>query len=181
MSASRVDVIVAGISGVDHETVDELHGLGPLSSKLAGHDDLAALGSRLHDEAEDTVAGTSDGQATDELVPHALGLGDGAETAGGDLLGVELDRSLGEVEPLLDDGGELANPAALLSEHVLGAGGHDNDLGPGGRHTDLDTGVAILGQLTSEELVQLGLEHAVGDELEARASVIDIGTTPTDL
>ena len=45
-------------------------------------------------------------------------------------------------------------------------GGHDDDLGPGGCDPDLDAGVAILGQLAGQELVQLGLEHAIGDELE---------------
>jgi hypothetical protein len=46
---------------MDHEAVDELHGLGTLTSQLAGDHDLATLGSGLHDETEDTVAGPENG------------------------------------------------------------------------------------------------------------------------
>jgi hypothetical protein len=41
------------------------------------------------------------------------------------------------------------------------------DVGDGGSDADLDAGVALLGQLTLEELVQLGIEDTVGDELSA--------------
>lgn len=41
------------------------------------------------------------------------------------------------MSPLLDNAGELSDSPALLSQHVLGPGGHDDDLGPGGSHTDL--------------------------------------------
>merc|ERR1719373_1133045 len=68
-------------------------------------------------------------------------------------------------EPLLDHAGELTDPPALLSQDVLGAGGHDDDLGPGGGHADLHTRVTILGQLTGQELVQLSFENSVSDEL----------------
>jgi hypothetical protein len=51
-------------------------------------------------------------------------------------------------------------------------GGHDDDLGPGGRDPDLDAGVAILGQLAGQELVELGFENAVSDELENIVSKI---------
>ena len=86
---------------------------------------------------EDTIAGPPDGETSDELVAKGLGLGDGAESTGGNLLGVQLNGALGEVEPLLDDAGELSDPPALLSEDILGPGGHDDDLGPGGSHSDL--------------------------------------------
>ncbi len=56
VTAGHIDVVVCWVSGVDHESVDELHGLGSLSSKLAGHDNLATLCSGLHDETENTVA-----------------------------------------------------------------------------------------------------------------------------
>ncbi len=166
VTAGGIDVVVARITTVDHESVDELHGLGSLTSQLSRNNDLATLGARLHDESEHTVAGTANGQTSDKLVAERLGLGDGAETAGGDLLGVEIHRVLGEVEPLLDDGGQLANPAALLSQNVLCPGSHDDDLRLGGSHTHLDTGVAIFGELASQELVQLSLEDSVGDKLE---------------
>ena len=106
-----------------------------------------------------------DCESADELVPQRLGLGDGAQPPGGHLLGVELDGSLWEVEALLYDGRELADAPALLAEHVLRARRHDDDLGAGGGDAHLHAGVAILGELAGEELVQLGLEDAVGNEL----------------
>ncbi len=39
------------------------------------------------------------------------------------------------------------------------------DVGHGGRDADLDAGVSFLCQLALEELVQFGVEDAVGDEL----------------
>jgi hypothetical protein len=48
------------LTGVDHETVGELHGLRTRGTKLAGDDNLATLGTRLHHEAENTVSGTVD-------------------------------------------------------------------------------------------------------------------------
>lgn len=57
---SGVHVVVDGVSAVDHQAVDELHGLGPLPPELARDDHLATLGTALHDEAQDTVAGPED-------------------------------------------------------------------------------------------------------------------------
>lgn len=45
-------------------------------------------------------------------------------------------------------------------------GGLDDDLGAQGRNTDLDARVTILSQLALEELVQLGVEDTVSDELK---------------
>ena len=111
----------------------------------------------------------SDSQASDELVSEGLGLGDGAKTPGGHLLGVEFDRALWEVEPLLNGAGQLLNPAALLTQDVLGPGGHDDNLRTGRGHTDLNAGVAILGQLLRQQTVKLGLEDTVGHKLKSKA------------
>ena len=56
VSACDIDIVVGWVSGVNHESIDELHGLGSLSSKLAGNNNLATLGTGLHDETEDSVA-----------------------------------------------------------------------------------------------------------------------------
>ena len=90
MSASRVDIVVDGVSRVDHETVHKLHGLGPLAPQLSAHDHLVAqlmdkiqgflmiylatLSSRLHDKSEDTITSTPNGETANELVPQGLGL-----------------------------------------------------------------------------------------------------------
>lgn len=52
-----VDVVIHRVSTVDHQTIHKLHGLGTLTPEFARHNDLAALGTAFHDEAEDTIAG----------------------------------------------------------------------------------------------------------------------------
>jgi len=150
---------------VDHEAVGELHALGTGGTELARDDDLTALGAALHDEAEDTVAGAADGQAVEQLVAEGLALGDGGEAAVLDLGGVQGDGVLGELEALLDQRGELTDAAALLAEDLLCVRRADDDVGDGGGDADLDARIALLGQLALEELVQLGVEDTVGDEL----------------
>ena len=49
----------------------------------------------------------------------------------------------------------------------------DDDVGDGGRDADLDARVTLLSQLALEELVQLGVEHTVGDELSALGAVVE--------
>ena len=142
-------------------TYSELHGLGTGSAQLAGDDNLATLSTRLHDETEDTVACSADGETVEELVSEGLALGDSGETAVLDLGGVERDRVLGELEALLDQRGELADAAALLAEDILGVGGADDDVGDGRGNADLDTGVTLLSKLALEELVELGVEDTV--------------------
>lgn len=171
VAGGGVDEVVLGLAGVDHEAVSELHGLGAGGAELARDDDLAALGVGLHDEAEDTVAGAADGEAVEELVAEGLALGDGGETAVLDLGGVEGDGVLGELEALLDQRGQLADAAALLAEHLLGLGGADDDVGHGGRDADLDAGVTLLSELALEELVELGVEDTVSDELSPLGAI----------
>ena len=108
------------------QTYSELHGLGTGSTELAGHNDLATLGTALHDETEDTIAGTADGQTVKQLVAEGLALSDGGETAVLDLGGVEGDGVLGELETLLDERGELTDAATLLAKNLLGVGGPDD-------------------------------------------------------
>ena len=44
------------------------------------------------------------------------------------LLGVKLERVLGELETLLHEGSKLTDAATLLTEDLLGVGGTDDDL-----------------------------------------------------
>merc|ERR1712064_134888 len=128
---------------MDHQTINELHGLGSLSPQLSADNNLATLGSRLHDESEDTIASSSDCKTSNELVSERLSLGDGAQTTGGNLLSIEFNSSLWEVESLLNQTGQFSDPSSLFSENILGSGWH---------HTDLNARVTILGQLSGEEL-----------------------------
>lgn len=80
MADSHIDVIVLWLTRVNHPAIDELHALGTLATKLAADDHLASLGARLHDETQHTIASTTHGQATDQLVTQRLALGDSAQT-----------------------------------------------------------------------------------------------------
>lgn len=171
VTSGAVDEVLGGLARVDHEAIGELHGLGTGSTELTRDDNLATLGARLHDKAKDTIASTTDSKTVEQLVAERLALGDGGQTTVLDLSGVEGDAVLGELEALLDQAGELADAATLLAENLLGVGGADNDVGNGGGNADFDTGVTLLGQLTLEELVQLGVEHTVGDELSPLGTV----------
>lgn len=98
----------------------------------------------------------TDGKTAEELVAERLALSDGVEATVLDLLGVELDRALGEAETLLDERGELADAAALLAEDLLGVGRTDDDLGAGVGDADLAARVALGREGTREELGELG-------------------------
>jgi hypothetical protein len=65
----------------------------------------------------------------------------------------------------------LADTATLLTENLLSVGCTDDDVGDGGSNSDLDAGVTFLGKLALEELVELGVEDSVGDELSALRDV----------
>lgn len=128
MTDGVVDEIPDGLTGVDHEPIGELHALSTRSPQFSRDDDLATLGTTLHNESQDTVACTSDGKTTEELVSEGFALGDGGKTTGLNLLGVELDGVLGVLESLLDQGGEFTDAATLLSKNFLSVGGTDDDL-----------------------------------------------------
>merc|ERR1719454_51893 len=162
---SNIDVLSHWMTSVNHQTIGELHCFGTLSTKLTRDNNLATFGTRLHDEAEDTIGGTADGKTAHKLVAHGFALGSGAQTTVGNLLSEELDLAVLHLETFLDQGGQLANALCLLAKNILGAGGQDNDLGALGGDADLDTRVTVLGQFTAEKSVQLGLEDSLGDVL----------------
>ena len=149
----------------------ELHGLGTSSPQLSRHNNLTSLGARLHDEPQHTVAGSPDSQAVQQLVPQALALCNSRETPVLDLGGIQRYAVLGELETLLDEGGELANATALLSEDFLSVCGANDDIGNGGSDADFDARVALLGEFTLEEFIELGVEDTIGDELSALGTV----------
>lgn len=103
MTSGVVDEILCWLTGVDHEAVGELHGLGTSSTKLTRDNNLATLGTGLHDESEHTVACTSDSETVEKLVSERLALCDGGETTVLDLGGVERDAVFWELETLLDE------------------------------------------------------------------------------
>lgn len=50
-------------------------------------------------------------------------------------------------------------------------GGSDDDVGNGGGDADLDAGVTLLSELALEELVELGVEDTVSDELSPLGAI----------
>jgi len=166
-----VDVGGARSTSLDHVAITELHALGTSTAHLARDLALNTLGATLHDVTDNTVASLADGEAVNKLELERLSLGDGAQTAVGNALSVQLDGALREVEPLLNDGGQLANATALLTEHILGLGSLDDNLGALGSNADFNASIALLGELTGEELVQLGVEDTIGNKLALLADL----------
>merc|ERR1739848_350482 len=96
-------VLPGWVTGVDHHTVDKLHSLRSLASDLTTDNDLAASGALLHHESEDTVGGSSNGEAAEKLVSEGLGLGDSAQTSVSNSLDVKVDLALLVAPSLVDD------------------------------------------------------------------------------
>lgn len=160
-----INEILGGLTSLDHVAITELHLLGTLAAELAGDLNFDTLGLRLHNDTQNTVAGTTNSNTVQQLETQGLSLGQSRETTEGNALSVQLDGAIREVETLLDDGSQLANAAALLTQNILGTGGTDDDLSALGGLTDLDTSETIVAQLALEEVVQLGVEETILDEL----------------
>ena len=163
----------ARVTSLDHVTVTEDLRVGTLGTSLTADRDLAATGARLHDETDDTVAGTTDGKTLEELVLERLALSHGTETTVGDTLDIESDLILVESETLLDDTGELTDALTVLAEDALGTSGADDDLSAGGSATDLNTSIAKIDELTSEELADLRVENTVCNKLSLLGATKD--------
>lgn len=153
---------------MDHQAIDELHGLGALTTELTRNDNLATLGATLHNVANDAVAGASGGQSGEQLEAERFALGDGRKTTIFHALGIQLDAALGEAEALLDDGREFADAATILSKNGLSTAGTDDDLSALGGVANFDAGVAILRQESGQEFVKLGIENTIGNKLKKR-------------
>ena len=167
MAGSVVDEVLCWLTRVDHETISEFHALGTSSTQLSGNHNLTTLSSALHDESKDTIACSTNCQTVEKLVSKGLALCDGGETTILDLGGVKGDGVLGELESLLDEGGELADSSSLLAENFLCVGCADDDIGDGGCNSDFDARVSLLSQLALKEFVQLCVEDTIGNELSS--------------
>jgi len=169
-----VHEIASRLTRVNHEPIGELHGFGTGGTEFSGDDDFASFGTGLHHKAEDTVARAVQGPSashhearryaevmhytwredwpthskpTKELVPQRLGLSHSAQPAELHLLGIKLKAPLGELESLLDESLEFANPTSFVAEDFLGVRRADDDLGSGVGHAHLAAGVSFFGEL----------------------------------
>jgi len=174
VAGGDVEIVDLGLTGADHVTLLELHGLGALLLELAGDDDLTTLGVVHHDGLDDGVGGESDGDILEELELQGLDLGGGAETLSLDALDGEFYGVLGVVEPLLDEEGELSELSALNTDDGEDLGGLDSDLGLDGSNSDLDAGVTSLLESLAEEGVEFGLENTVSHELFLLVDSLDL-------
>merc|ERR1719330_1750537 len=162
---SLVDVVVLWLACRDEVSVAELHGLGTLRAQLAADHHLTTLGTILHNETNDSIASTSDCQATKQLEPQRFSLRHGTTRTILHALCEELHTVFGEIEALLDNGSQLTDPAALLPKHLPRPSRLDDNLCPDGSDTDLDSRVAILGEGAHQKLVQLRIEDTICHEL----------------
>ena len=168
-SGGRVDEIVFWLTSGDLITLSVFLGLGTLSSDLTGDDNLATDSiSASHDVTKDVVGSETDWGSAKELVFEGLNICSGAERS----LEwkwfhreLKLVISIVEVVSLLDQRLDLLDLTGLLGDEVLSLGGAHADLSVDGGSADLNASVALHTESLLEELVQLSLEHTVGNEL----------------
>jgi hypothetical protein len=165
VSNSSVSVNLSGVSTLDKSSISELHGLGTLSSKLSRNDNFTSTGRGLHNEANDSITSTTNGKSSKKLVLETLSLSLSTKTTVHDTLSIKLNGTIIKVESLLNKRGQLTDALSLLSENVLGTGSTYDDVGAVRSGTNLNTGVTILSKLTGKELIELGVEASVCDEL----------------
>mmetsp|Transcript_33625 Transcript_33625/g.46017 ORF Transcript_33625/g.46017 Transcript_33625/m.46017 type:complete len:202 (+) Transcript_33625:215-820(+) len=165
MSDSLVNIVSGGVSSFDHVSINKLHALSTLSTDLSADDDFTTLGAAVHDESQNTITGTTDCQSHQKLVAERLSLCHSAEGTVLNTLSEKLNGSLRETKAFLDNTGQFTNADGFVTQDILCTSGSDHDFSPGGGHTNLDTGVVILSELTSQEFVQLGIKDTVSNEL----------------
>ena len=54
-----VNEVIYGLTGVNHESVSEFHGLGTGGAELSRNDNFATFRTGLHDKSEDTIASSA--------------------------------------------------------------------------------------------------------------------------
>ena len=161
-----------GVTGREKEPITELHGLSALSPQLTADGDNATDGAGVHDVPDHSVAGTTNGHTLEQLEPKRLGLGHGAETARLHTLHKKLHRQLLNVESFLDQRSQLSNSDATLTKNLSSSSGTNDDLHLEVSLSNLNTGVAILSENFAQELIELGLENALLDELRLLVEVV---------
>lgn len=143
VSGRSVHVVCRGITGSDHVSILELHRLRTLSPEFTRDDEFTTLRTVLHDVLQDTVAGTTDCETTQELVTDGLGLSDRTESTVLDTVCVQDHVPLREIETLLDEAGEFPDPTMTFTDDLLSLGRTDDDFSPNCSTDDLDTGVSV--------------------------------------
>ena len=164
MASRLVHELLAGVTGLDHVALLELHRVRTLLAQLSRHDDLAALRSGLQSAADHSVSGTAHRQTGEQSVLQGLRLSLGAQAALSHTLGVQNNVVLVEAEsrelacfltkrkPLLDQSSQLVDAARVLTNNLLRSGSTNNDLSLHGRLADAHSGVTNFRKLAVQEL-----------------------------
>jgi len=166
-----VNKVTRGLTRMDHEAISELHRLGTCRSQLARDDDFAALSARLHDETKNTIAGSANGETSEELVSQALALSNSGQTTELNFLGVELETVLREFEALLNKSGEFTNPATFFAKDLASMCRTNDDLSASMGHTNVATRVTFFREFAGEEFIEFGAENTICDELSLFADL----------
>lgn len=187
VSHGNINVIVLGLTRVDHPAVDELHALGSLATQLAADNHFTALGTGFHDEAKNTVASTTHSKTANEFVTQTLALGNSAKTALRDFQCKQLKAGnndqykmiqtqnlntktylnfvFSKAESLLHQRCQFTNSTTLFAQHRNGVSGQNDDASLRGEGVHLQTTVPIFGEFTTQELVQFSLKDSLLNKL----------------
>jgi len=173
VSDGDVQEIELGLTGTDHISLLELHGLSSLLSELTGDDDLTTSSTFLDDVSDDRDSSHSDGDTLEELELNNFSLSGSAHTLledGGDLK----INGIGSItESLLDEGSKFSDLETILSEDFLDLSSLDSDFSLNGGNSDFDTGITSGGQSSGKESVEFGVEDTIGNELLLLVHLLD--------
>ena len=98
MADSFIDEFLASVTGLDHVTFLELHGVSTLLTELTGDDDFATLSTSFKSRTNDSVSSTADGKTSEQLVLASFSLSFGTERSFLDAFSIEDDVVLSETE-----------------------------------------------------------------------------------
>jgi len=165
MSASFVDELSSGVSGVDHETILELLALSSGGSQFTGDDNFATLSTRSLDGSDNTIGGHSDGDGVVQFEFEGLSLGSSANTSVLNSGGEQFNGIFGVVESLLDQSSQFSDSLSGLSDNLVQSSNMNSDFRFDGGGTNFDTSITVLGQRSGQKFVQFSLEDSISDEL----------------
>lgn len=147
VSGGNIQVVQLGLSGTDHISLLEFHGLSSLLSHLSGDDDLTSTSttSILHDSLDDGLSGHSDWDVSLELGLQVLYLGGSAQTSESDWSNSQRQLLILISESLLDQLFEFLDLLSINSEDFLWLNGLDSDFGLiNWGLSDFDTSISSL-------------------------------------
>ena len=139
VSNGNIQEVELGLTGTDHISLLELHGLSSLLSELTGDDDLTTSSTFLYDVSNDRDGIHSDGDTLEELELNNFSLSRSAHTLLEDTGDLKVDGILGISESLLDEGSKFSDLKTILTEDFLDLSSLDSDFSLNGGNSDFNT------------------------------------------